>query len=333
MKHGNIAVFVPHLGCPNRCSFCDQNLITSSEKMLPTALEIENICRAALERADKKELELAFFGGSFTAIAPDVMRGLLACARPFCGPGGISGIRVSTRPDAIDQDRLDILKEYNVTAVELGAQSMDDEVLLKNRRGHLASHVEQAARLIRQNGLSLALQMMVGLDGEKPGGSLETARRLAALKPDAVRIYPVLVMKNTELDRQRLAGSYSPLSLEEAVEETSAIMQFFLDSGIKILKVGLHSDAAMQGSIAAGPWHPAFRELCEGEMMLRRLLQQLSALPPGPITVAVHPKDVSRLAGHAGANKKRLHDMGWSIKMQKCPDLPRLSPRLLTTEV
>ncbi|MCI8497730.1 MAG: radical SAM protein, partial [Clostridiales bacterium] len=200
MKSANVSVFVPHEGCPNQCSFCNQRRISGTVKA-PSPQDVERIAKEGLRTLGVRAIDaqLAFFGGSFTAVPRDYMVSLLKAAAPFIGHDGFSGIRISTRPDAVDGETLNILQEYHVDAVELGAQSMDDRVLHLNARGHTAADVEQASRLIRENGFSLGLQMMTGLPGDSDKGAWETARRLASLQPDTMRIYPTLVLEGTPL--------------------------------------------------------------------------------------------------------------------------------------
>ena len=200
MKHINVSVFVPHAGCPHQCSFCNHRSI-SGAKSQPTAQDVRDAALVAMRSSPEgiKDGEIAFFGGSFTAIDPDYRLALLKTAHAACETYGFAGIRCSTRPDAIDDERLTVLKQYGVTAIELGAQSMDGEVLLLNRRGHTAKDVENAARLIRAYGFELGLQMMTGLPGDSDAKTMKTVERLLALKPNTMRIYPTIVLENTPL--------------------------------------------------------------------------------------------------------------------------------------
>jgi histone acetyltransferase (RNA polymerase elongator complex component) len=299
---------------------------------MPTPADVENICRQALAQHSDRHLELAFFGGSFTAIDRKTMCTLLKAAAHFCHAQGLHGIRISTRPDAINQEILEFLRYFKVTAVELGVQSMDDEVLQKNRRGHTAQDSIDAAALIKTNGFSLGLQMMIGLDGEKEDGALQTARRLCAMTPDTVRVYPVLVMKNTELEKRWREGKYHPFSLEKAVEKTACVIQLFQKAGVRIARVGLHADKSLETNLVAGPWHPAFRELCESTIMRNLLEEQLSGATSGKINVEIHPKDISRMMGHQGRTKQQLAEKGWEINLVLSNMAQRLEPKLLTTE-
>ena len=217
MSHSNIALFVAHLGCPNMCSFCNQHSITNHAST-PTALDVKNAVNTAMgsKNYDKSNGEIAFFGGSFTAIDREYMLELLTAAKSEIDLKNAKGIRISTRPDCIDNEILTLLKEYGVTAIELGAQSMNDEVLLKNRRGHTAQDVITASQLIKDFGFQLGLQMMTGLYGDNDEKSIETAKKIISLNPDTIRIYPTVVFKNTHLDKLCASGEYIPQTLENA---------------------------------------------------------------------------------------------------------------------
>ena len=212
-----------------------------------------------------KETEIAFFGGSFTAIDRQYMLELLTAAKPFTGV--FKGIRISTRPDCIDDEVLALLKEYGVTSIELGAQSMDNSVLELNNRGHKAEDVVNASKRIKEFGFSLGLQMMTGLYGATPEKDLATAKKIIELKPDTVRIYPTVVMKNTDLAEYYLNGSFVPYTLEESVSLCSTLILLFAKADIKIIRLGLHySDSLVKNSLD-GNYHPAFKELCESRIL------------------------------------------------------------------
>src|SRR5659263_124650 len=198
------------------------------------------------------------------------MVSLLEAAAPFVGENGFKGIRISTRPDAIDEERLLILKKYNVTAIELGAQSMDDGVLLLNRRGHTAVDVINAARLIKSSGFELGLQMMTGLYGDTQQGALKTAIEIAKLEPKTVRIYPTIVLEETLLAELYHKGEYLPQSLEDAVSLCAQLLEYFFLQGIKVIRLGLHASEGIENGRISGPWHPAFRELCENYIYFKR---------------------------------------------------------------
>lgn len=256
--------------------------------------------------------EIAFFGGSFTAINDAYRLSLLRAAQPFVNSGRFGGIRVSTRPDYINRAVLRQLRTYGVTAVELGAQSMDDAVLARNGRGHTAADVERAAGLIREEGFALGLQMMTGLPGDSDAGARETARRLAALRPCTMRIYPTVVMPDTRLADWYRSGEYAPPTLDEAVTLCAALLGFFeRGHGIPVIRLGLHAEQEMQERRLAGPWHPAFRELCEGQMYLNTARAVLKQVCPGRVTLRVAPGAVSKMTGHRRRNLDLLAEEGF----------------------
>ena len=326
MRHLNLAIFIPHAGCPHRCSFCDQRAI-SGQTVPVRAEEVERLCRETLERwkgrfpqgagvGAKAQSEISFFGGSFTAIDRGYMVELLEAARPFVGPEGFGGIRISTRPDAIDREVLTLLKSYGVTSIELGAQSMDDWVLRLNRRGHTAAQVEEASRLIREMDFSLGLQMMTGLYGDTDEGARETARQLAELGPDTVRIYPTVVLKDTELAWLYEGGGYQPPDVEQSLPLCCDLLDFFEGRGIQVIRLGLHPSEELEENMVAGAYHPAFRELCEGERFYRRILALLEGQRdregalPRTMTLLANAKDLSKAIGQGKRNLRRLEAMG-----------------------
>lgn len=316
MRHANLAVFVPHAGCPRRCSFCSQKSISGAREA-PTGESVSALCAEsarALAGADT-DAEIAFFGGSFTAIDRGYMLELLEAAAPFVG-GAFRGIRVSTRPDAVDGEVLDLLRRYGVTAVELGAQSMDDGVLMKNRRGHTAADVECAARLVREAGFELGLQMMTGLYGSDEARDFRTAERLAACAPDTVRVYPTVVMEGTELADLCRAGIYRPQTLEEAVSLGARLLEYFEGMGIRVIRMGLHAQDSLERERLAGPYHPAFRELCEGEAMRLRAEAALAGRPKGDYLLRVGPRSLSKITGHGARTVEKLGQLGYHVKIE-----------------
>lgn len=327
-RHANIAFFVPHTGCPHSCSFCDQRAISGSVRP-PTPEEIrETLARAKAQLGEKSaRAEVAFFGGSFTAIEGGLRRSLLEAAAPFVGEGGFAGIRVSTRPDRIDEAILTELRQYGVTAIELGAQAMDDRVLALAGRGHTAGDVEKASVLIKKNGFSLGLQMMTGLPGDSDEGGAKTAELLAELGPDTLRIYPALTLAGTELERLYLAGSYRPQTLEEAVSLCARLLLYFTERGIRVIRLGLHQTETMSTGLTAGPHHPAFRELVEGKILLDRARDALNrqGIPPGPVVLWVAPGSESKMAGQNRRNLQALQGMGYRPVIRADGSIPYLS--------
>ena len=317
-RHANVAFFVPHLGCPNQCSFCNQRTI-SGQQNPPSPQEVSAVCREALERLGERaeRAEIAFFGGSFTAIERGYMVSLLEAAFPFTGKGRFSGIRVSTRPDAVEDEVLELLKGYGVTVIELGAQSMDDRVLEKNLRGHTAAQVEDAARRIHRHGFSLGLQMMTGLDGQDSESCLDTAARLAELEPECVRIYPTVVLRGTLLAERLLKGTYTPPSLEETISLGARLLDFFEERGIPVIRLGLHASREVEEQMLAGGYHPALGELCQARRFLFREREALDGLPEesGEILLAVHPRDISKALGQKRENLRLLEQEGRRVRL------------------
>ena len=324
MKHINVALFVPDEGCPHRCSFCNQKTISGKTKRL-TLDDIDSAVKTALESADCNKGEIAFFGGSFTAIDKDYMRNLLERAKMYIDKGLFAGIRVSTRPDCINEEILDILKFYGVTSIELGCQSMDDEVLRLNNRGHSADDVVKSAKLIKDYGFEFGVQMMTGLYGDNDETAIETARKLIALCPDTARIYPTVVLENTELERLYRLGQYKPQTVEEAADLCSELLLMFHEADIRVIRVGLHSGGNVEDGFVAGAYHPAFREICESRIYLRKLLCEIKrqGTEKGEITVTVGSSYVSMMAGQKKANSEKLREMGYILKIKQDKNLKK----------
>ncbi len=308
MKKGNISIFVPFAGCPQKCSFCNQHTITG-QNVQPSAGDVERAVETAL-RKKGYEYEIAFFGGSFTAIERGYMLSLLKAAYPYVESGRVKGIRISTRPDFIDAEILGILKEYGVTAIELGAQSMDDEVLLANRRGHTAADVERASGLIKENGFELGLQMMTGLYLDTDEKAIKTAEKIIALKPDTVRIYPTVLLKGTYLSELYDKELYRPQNVDDAAELCTKLFPMFENAGIKVIRLGLHSSEDIKKNMVAGAFHPAFGEIVQSRFMLNKVLKH----PPGSYEIYVNPKSVSKLKGNQKRNVYFLMEQGYQIK-------------------
>ena len=318
MKHINVALFVPDEGCPHRCSFCNQKTISGKTKRLELA-DIDSAVKKALESADCNKGEIAFFGGSFTAIDKNYMISLLERAKMYIDKGLFAGIRVSTRPDCINEEILDVLKYYGVTSIELGCQSMDDEVLRLNNRGHSADDVVKSAKLIKKYGFELGVQMMTGLYGDNGETALETAKKLIALSPDTARIYPTVVLENTDLERLYRLGEYKPQTVDEAADLCSELLLMFDNNDIRVIRVGLHSGGNVEEGFVAGAYHPAFREICESRIYLKKVLAEIKrqGTEKGDITVTVGSSFVSMMAGQKKANSQKLREMGYNLKIKQ----------------
>jgi len=316
LKHFNVALFVPDEGCPHRCSFCNQKTI--SGKVTPLKVEeIDKAVEIALGNIGCNEGEIAFFGGSFTAIDRAYMTALLERAYKYVTKGLFKGIRISTRPDCISREILDILRSYGVTAVELGCQSMDDRVLALNTRGHTQKDVCASAALIKEYGFELGVQMMTGLYGDSDEGALETAERLIALSPDTVRIYPTIVLEGTRLCELYRKGEYTPQSVESAAELCKKLIVMFEEKNIRVIRTGLHSGGNVEDGFVAGPYHPAFREICESMIYFDRVLAELekNKIKQGRIEITVGTPFVSMLTGQKKSNILKLNEMGFEVKI------------------
>lgn len=302
------------------CSFCNQRTI-SGETKAPEIKEVEEILnKATLEIKDRQNTEIAFFGGSFTAIDREYMTGLLKTASRYLGENGFAGIRISTRPDAVDREVLSLLLHYGVTSIELGAQSMKDSVLSLNRRGHSADDVRRASKLIKSFGFSLGLQMMVGLYGDDADGALYTANELIKLSPDTVRIYPTVILKGTRLGDLFESGEYVPMDFDVAVNTCSELLSLFIENGINVIKLGLHASEDVEENMLGGIYHPAFRELCESKIYLKKARELLlkSSLKSEE-TLFVSPSAISKMTGNKRTNINALENE-FHIKLKVKPD-------------
>lgn len=318
MKHYVIPIFVPHLGCPNDCVFCNQKSISGQQKMI-TKEDIRNTIEFYLENIKDKESkkEVAFFGGSFTGIDVEKQEEFLQTAYEYIKKGKIDSIRISTRPDYIDKTILKRLKKYKVKTIELGVQSANDYVLKQSKRNHTFEDVKRASKLIRWYRFNLGHQMMVGLPDSTKIDEINTARELIKLKPKMVRIYPVLVIKNTRLEKEYLEGKYKPLTVIQAVETCKEIVPMFMKKGIEIIRIGLQNtdeitDPSIKGSeVVAGPYHPAFRQLVESSLWYDNIVERIKELnvKVKKVQITINPKDVNNVIGHKRENIDKLKDM------------------------
>ncbi len=305
MRNSIIPVFIPHLGCPHDCVFCNQKRISGS--LLPACPE--DVVQAIEEALPKcKRAELAFYGGSFTAIPLEEQCALLDAAAPYLSDGRIVSIRVSTRPDAISREILDMLWEKGVRTIELGSQSMEDSVLAASWRGHSASDTEKAAEMIKKAGFSLVLQMMTGLPGSDREKDIYTARRIADLGPDGVRIYPTVIIRDTALEKLWEEGVYSEHTVDAAAELCAEILPIFEEAGIPVIRLGLNpSDELSGGDALGGAYHPAFGEIVKSRLFLKKAREKLRGVERGSgVIIGVHPSCVSQMTGQKRCNIESL---------------------------
>lgn len=268
IRHYNIPIFIPHLGCPFQCIFCDQNKIASQQDV-PDKIQTIKIVEQYLQTMpDDAEVEIAFFGGNFTALPEPMLTEYLEAVNPYLKSGRVSGVRISTRPDCIDENILVLLKTWGVKTIELGVQSLSDKVLKASARGYKAEDVFKASRLIKENDFKLGLQLMIGLPGDSSAIARETTARAIALQPDMVRIYPTVVIAGTPLETMLHQGQYNALTLPEAVTMAKDMFLLFQQHGIEVIRMGLQpsEDLRSSGTIVAGPFHSSFGELVEQEV-------------------------------------------------------------------
>ncbi|MBE0662352.1 MAG: radical SAM protein [Bacteroidales bacterium] len=308
LKHFTIPLFIPMQGCPFDCVFCNQRNITGQQHVMSDD-EIGSKIESHLSTLPKENsiIEIGFFGGSFTGLPIDEQKHYLKLVQPWIESGEVTGIRLSTRPDYINAEILAILKDNGVKTIELGVQSMDDEMLRKAGRGHTAEDIQQAATLIKESGFSLGLQMMIGLPGDTIEKSMQTAQEIIKLEADSTRIYPTLVIRHTGLESLHKQGKFEPLSLEEAVNWCSKIVPLFEEAGVNILRLGLHpSEGILRGDeLVAGPFHVAFGEMVYSKIW-KNILRELKSEPSAEITIFMNPKQINHAIGHKGMNRKML---------------------------
>ena len=318
MRHINIPVFIPHLGCPNQCVFCNQRSISGVREFYPETVASE-IERALSTVSPEDEAEIAFFGGSFTGIDKDLMISLLEIAGGYVKAGRVKSIRCSTRPDYINEEIIAVLKRYGVNTVELGLQSSCDRVLELSKRGHNFEAERKACRLIVENGIKLIGQMMIGLPGSDLRSELETAEFIVRSGAVGARIYPTVVFRDTELCSMTEMGEYTPLTLDEAVSRSAAVLEVFISGGVEVIRIGLQASENLSDPecFFAGPNHAALGELVIGEVYYNKILKALSDMNLSGdenITVRVSHGALSKAIGQNGKNKLRLKERYKNIR-------------------
>lgn len=313
-----IPIFVPHLGCPNDCTFCNQKKISGQKKNI-TKKDVTEIIEYYLQNFKDydRKIEVAFFGGSFTGISPETQEELLSAAYSYIENGKVDSIRISTRPDYISKDILKFLKKYKVQTIELGVQSTNNYVLDKCKRGHDFNDVKKASKLIRKNKFTLGHQMMVGLPDSTKQDEIKTAKDLIKLHPKMIRIYPVLVIKDTQLEKDFRSGDYIPNTLEQAVETCSILLRMFKNKKIDVIRIGLQNTDEIcdpkneTSQVVAGPYHPAFRQLVESRIYYDEISEKIKSLnnKVRNIKVLVNTKHMNSFVGHKRENINRIKEI------------------------
>ena len=317
MKEYIIPIFVPHLGCPHLCTFCNQRKISGEQKNV-TEEDVKETIEYYLKnfKNQDKNIEVAFFGGSFTAIDINLQEKLLNAVQPYIEEKKVSSIRISTRPDYIDKETLKMLKKYHVKTIELGVQSTNNYILEKSKRGHTFEDVKKASKLIRWNGFKLGHQMMIGLQDSTAKDDIQTAKDLLKLRPKIVRIYPVLVIKGTDLEKEYKKGDYEPLTIVQAVERSKEIVELFRKRNIEVIRIGLQntdniSDPKNKNSeVVAGPYHPAFGQLVEDAIWYDKIVNEIKKINAKVLRVEIeaNTEDINNIVGHKKENLEKLKD-------------------------
>ena len=336
-----IPIFVPHEGCPHDCVFCNQDKITgvkkdslrivdnlSRENIIPdcstteeeevTAESVRKTVYEYLETINNKEatVEVSFFGGTFTGIKEEKQRELLEVAKEFKEKGLIDKIRLSTRPDYINDHILSYLKEYKTDIIELGVQSLNEEVLLKAGRGHGVKEVAEASRLIKEYGFVLGHQIMPGLPGDSFETDIDTVKKSISMKPDICRIYPALTIRGTFMEVMYNRGEYTPYTLEEAVEISKKMYRMYSENKVNVIRIGLQPTETINEAkdVIAGPFHPAFRELVESSLMTELILE---AMKEQKAVIHINPKEISKLYANKKMYFNLLKNNGKIIKVEQ----------------
>lgn len=341
-----IPIFVPHEGCPHDCVFCNQDKITGikkdslrivededkkniscndNENEEVTAESVENTVYEYLKTINRSNsvIEISFFGGTFTGIKEEKQKELLYVARNLKNKGLIDKIRLSTRPDYIDEYILSYLKEYKVDIIELGVQSLNEEVLLKSGRGHNVDDVYKASKLIKEYGFVLGHQIMPGLPGDDFKTDIETTKSSIEMKPDICRIYPALTIRGTAMEIMYKRGDYVPYTLEEAVEISKEMYKMYKEYHINVIRIGLQPTETIneKNDVIAGPFHPAFRELVESSIMIESILENMKEQKEAEINI--NPKDISKLYANKKMYFNLLKDNKKNVKVNQNKNIER----------
>ena len=321
-KHAIIPIFIPHLGCPHSCVFCNQRAITARSADV-TEEDVRKTAEEYLSTLDSvEEVEMSFFGGSFTGIPIEKQSAFLAIAKEYKDAGRISKIHLSTRPDYIDKEILDNLRHYGADVIELGVQSFDENVLRLSERGHSVQAVYDACKLIKEYGFTLGIQLMTGLPGDSHEACMDSVRRTIEIAPSIARIYPTVIISGTKLAEMYRSGAYTPFSQEQTVLIAKDMYKALTGAGINVIRVGLKASALINdgddSEVLGGTYHPAFRQLLEGEIVKDRLEDEV--LKRTEITVRAGSKMISNAVGHKGRNKKYFAEKYPGVKIRFVAD-------------
>ena len=321
-----IPIFLPHAGCPHRCIFCNQISITGTKHEAVNRDKIRNQIQEFLtyRKENRSPVDIAFYGGNFLGLKPEEIKSWLSLAGEFISRGLVDGIRFSTRPDTIDAARLDILDNCPVSIVELGVQSMDDDVLALAERGHTASDTVRAVEALKRRQLGIGLQMMVGLPGDRDTRSLVTARKIADLEPDCVRVYPTVVVNGSRLAHWFKKGEYRPLSLEAAVRLVKKVYLIFQNKGIAVIRMGLQASDDLEdgATVLAGPYHPAFGHMVHSEIFYDKVTTAIETdgSTTDALSILVNPCSISKMRGLNNYNIKKLKKQFGFYAVEVLPD-------------
>jgi histone acetyltransferase (RNA polymerase elongator complex component) len=307
-----VPIFIPNQGCPQWCVFCDQEKITSQPARPMDGQRVREVldqARRSTLFCARKHREIAFYGGTFASLPEQTVRELLGVVAPYLQEGTFHSVRVSTRPDSLDEKKAALLKRLGVSTVELGTQSMDDEVLRITRRGHTALDTERTVDLLKQQGFRVGIQLMPGLPGDSAERFSATVQEVIRMKPDMVRLYPVVVIRGTELAQWVESGKYQPLALEEAVRICAESCLRLEEAGIPVIRIGLMASPSLRekGQVLGGPWHESFGHLVRSEIYQRRI----EAFLPGPgkakrISIRIPSREIALLRGHRNEGIRRI---------------------------
>ncbi len=317
-----IPFFITHAGCPHQCVFCNQHKISGACHPVTPAQIRQDITAVLLRpRNGNRRVQVAFYGGSFTGLGVAEQRCLLEAVQPFLSAGVVQEIRLSTRPDCLDRQRVQLLLDYGVTMVELGVQSLDGEVLYASGRGHGEQDVVDAFGLLQEYGMQTGGQLMVGLPGDTPQKSIQTCRKLIGMRPDCVRIYPTLVMEQTPLYGLYQAGAYQPWSLDKTVVVVARMKRLLDEAHIQVIRMGLQAGKSLQDNMAAGPYHPAFGELVLSRLFFKAVRRAIFAAREdrdNPVQLIISTRDHSLFMGMQKENFQRLQRGGWLVNVDLC---------------